>query len=457
MNQSSEILLDKNSGRNQTGVAIFAAIVSFLAYASVYAYRKPFTIATFDGLKYWGVSYQTLLIICQVLGYMLSKFYGIKFISELKRLGRKKTSLILVGSAWLSLFFFGLTPAPYGMLFLFINGFMLGFMWGIVFSYIEGRRATDLIGSVMAVSFIFAGGFTRSVAKWMMVEWNISENWMPFMTGLVFALPLILFIHLLETIPDPDEIDEKERAVRLPMSRNDRRRLLQSFGFGIIILSVSYLILTVLRDIRDNYMANLWNELGYGSNYSVFTKTETNTSLLVLFIIGMLVLVRKNIRAFGIIHFVIIIGFLLAGASSWLFIHGKMESVLWMQLVSIGLYLGYIPFNCIFFERFIAAFRVKGNAGFLIYIADAFGYLGSVGVMLSKEFFQLNLNWTQFYSKGVVIGAVFGVIGTCVSFLYFKRKHHLQKQFKYGTAFSNSCRCRSCRASNGKGVGSSWI
>jgi len=65
----------------KTTVAIIAASVSFLAYSSVYAYRKPFTVAEFDGLKYWGITYQTLLIISQVIGYMLSKVAGIKFIS----------------------------------------------------------------------------------------------------------------------------------------------------------------------------------------------------------------------------------------------------------------------------------------------------------------------------------------------------------------------------------------
>lgn len=409
-------------------VALYAALVTFLTYASVYAYRKPFTVATFDGKIFWGVSYQTLLIISQVMGYMLSKFYGIKFIAELKRIGRWKTSVVLIGTAWLSLFFFALTPAPYGMIFFFINGFVLGFMWGIIFSYAEGRRATDFIGAAMAVSFIFAGGFTRSVAKWLMVEWSISEQWMPFMTGLVFALPLVLFIFLLERVPQPDEDDIKERTVRLPMGREERRNFLKMFGWGIAIVTITYIFLTVMRDIRDNYMANLWNELGYGKNYSIFTKTETTTSLIVLLIMGMLVLVRRNIRAFRIIHIVIAAGFLLAGISSWLFITGKMSGALWMQLVSLGLYMGYIPFNCIYFERLIASFRIVSNVGFLIYIADAYGYLGSVAVMLSKEFFKFNINWSDFYSQGVVIISVFGLAGTIASLLYFNKKYRLLKQ-----------------------------
>ena len=59
----------------------------------------------------------------------------------------------------------------------------------------------------MAVSFIFAGGFTRTVAKWLLVEWQVSEQWMPFITGLIFALPLALLLYMLERIPLPNAAD----------------------------------------------------------------------------------------------------------------------------------------------------------------------------------------------------------------------------------------------------------
>ncbi|MET0466587.1 MAG: DUF5690 family protein [Chitinophagaceae bacterium] len=408
-------------------LAVLAALTAFLAYSSVYAYRKPFTVATFDGLRFWNISYQTLLIISQVIGYMLSKFYGIKFISELRSLGRFRTGMILTGSAWVCLWIFALLPAPWGMLPMFINGFLLGFMWGVIFSYLEGRRTTDFMGAVMAVSFIFAGGFTRTVGKWLMVEWSVAENWMPFFTGLIFIIPLVFFMWMLERIPPPDEDDRRERTVRLPMTVADRKMFLNQFGTGLIIVSITYLFLTVMRDIRDNYMANIWTELGHGSDYSVFTRTETNTSLLVLLIMGMLVLVRKNIRAFSVVHIVILAGFLIAGISSALFINGMMNGPVWMQLVSLGLYMGYIPFNCIFFERLIATFRINGNVGFLIYFADAFGYLGSVIIMLIKEFIRVQLNWSEFYSYGVVIGSLLGIAGVLFSYRYFRSRYYNSK------------------------------
>ncbi|MGK2862450.1 MAG: DUF5690 family protein [Chitinophagaceae bacterium] len=410
------------TGNKPIAVTLFAAMIAFLAYSSVYAFRKPFTVATFEGISFWGVPYQTLLIISQVVGYMLSKFYGIKFIAELKRIGRWKTIIILIAIAWISLLFFAIIPAPFGMIFFFVNGFMLGFMWGIIFSYVEGRLGTDFIGSVMAVSFIFAGGFTRSVAKWVMLEWRITEQWMPFITGLLFILPLILFIWLLERVPQPDKADVKARTERVPMDKADRKRFLKLFGGGIVIITITYSFLTIIRDVRDNFMANMWNELGYGKDAAIFTKTETTTSIIVLVLMSLLVLIRKNINAFRIIHIVIAAGFLVAGISSWLFVTGKMDGAFWMQLVSLGLYMAYIPFNCIFFERMIASFRIAGNVGFLIYIADSYGYLGSVIIMLVKSFLEIKLQWTWFYSNGVIIFSLIGVIGTLVSLFYFNKK-----------------------------------
>jgi hypothetical protein len=147
-------------------VAVYASLICFLTYASVYAFRKPFTVGSFsDGPTIFGLAFKDALVISQVLGYMFSKFYGIKFIAELKHVGRGKSILFLVGISWLSLFLFAIVPAPYSVLFLFTNGFPLGIIWGIVFSFVEGRKATDFIGAALAVSFIFSSGFVKSVAK----------------------------------------------------------------------------------------------------------------------------------------------------------------------------------------------------------------------------------------------------------------------------------------------------
>lgn len=407
-------------------IALFAAAVSFLTYASVYAYRKPFTVAEFNGLQYGGISYQSLLIICQVMGYMISKFFGIKFIAELKRRGRWKAGAVLLGTAWISLLFFAIIPAPYALVCLVINGFALGFMWGIVFSYVEGRRTTDFIGAVMAVSFIFAGGFTRSVAKWLMLEYGITENWMPFATGAIFALPLVFFIYLLEKIPPPDEDDMQNRAIRLPMNREQRGQFLKKFSLGIVIITAVYMLLTIMRDVRDNFMANMWAELGYGGNYRIFTKTEITISVIVLLMMALLVTVRRNMQAFQIIHVLVLAGFITACLSSVFFFNGELNGAVWMQLTGLGLYMAYIPFNCLFFERLIAVFKTSGNAGFLMYFIDAFGYLASTAIIVIKELMRVDRNWVSFFSGGIIVFSAMGMAGIIVSLIYFNKKY---KQF----------------------------
>ena len=413
---------DTDKYRN-TRVAVYAALISFLTYATVYAFRKPFTVGTFDQYPaVFGIPFKDTLVISQVLGYMLSKFYGIRFIAELKKIGRGRTILILIGISWVSLLFFAIVPAPWNIPFLFINGFPLGMIWGIIFSFVEGRRATDFIGAALAVSFIFSSGFVKSVAKWLMVNYQVTEQWLPFITGLVFLIPMLLLIFLLEKIPPPSETDIITRVTRLPMNKQERKNFFLHFRPGLVLLIVIYVFLTIFRDIRDNFAADIWKELGFGNQPSVFTATEVPITLLVLLLISSMILIKNNRKAFFITHFIIITGFLVAGVSSLLFVWHILPPFEWMTLVGLGLYMGYIPFNCILFDRMIATFRYAGNVGFLMYLADSFGYLGSVGVIITKTIFNAKLSWTTVYSTGVIILSVVGVITTFLALLYFNKK-----------------------------------
>ncbi|MCW3087276.1 MAG: hypothetical protein JWQ78_662, partial [Sediminibacterium sp.] len=408
----------------QTG--IYAAVVAFLTYTMIFGFRKSYTVCTFDGLRFAGLNYKTILVLSQMIGYLLAKFYGIKFISELKRLGRYKIILLLVGVAWLAWLFFALIPPPYNAVFLFINGFPLGILWGVVFSYVEGRRSTDFIGAALAVSFIFSSGFVKSVGGWLLLELQISEFWVPFVTGLVFALPLVFFIYLIEKIPPPDEADIEARMDRTPMTAADRRKFIRSFLPGLIACIFIYAFATIFRDIRDNFSADMWKEMGYLNQPAIFAKTETPITLIVLVLVGSMVLIRNSYKAFMLAHFFIAMGFVLAGASTFFFVRQQLDPVWWMTAVGLGLYMVYIPFNSVFFERLIAAFRFTGNVGFLIYLADSFGYLGSVSVLLSKEIFNVKLNWVEFFSNSVMVLSVVGVGITIFSAGYFARKKKQQ-------------------------------
>ncbi|HLI93854.1 MAG TPA: DUF5690 family protein, partial [Puia sp.] len=213
---------------------IYVSLTSFTVYACMYGFRKPFTAASYDGVRFLGISYKVVLVIAQVLGYMLSKFYGIRFIAGMQPARRAGFIVRLVLTAWVALLLFGIVPAPYNFVFMFINGLPLGMVWGLVFGFLEGRRTTELMGAVLATSFIFASGLAKTVGKSLMLSAGISETWMPFAAGAVFIGPLLISTWLLNQTPAPNAEDIAHRTIRLPMGKEQRQNFLRTFGIALI-------------------------------------------------------------------------------------------------------------------------------------------------------------------------------------------------------------------------------
>lgn len=403
--------------------ALYATVMAFSLYTCVYAFRKTFSVATFEGIAYLGISYKVWLVTFQVIGYGLSKFVGIKVIAELKASSRSVGILWMVAVAGLSWLLFGLVPAPYNIIFLFTNGFPLGMVWGMVFGYLEGRRYTEVLGAGMSVSFIFSAGFAKSVGGFIMRDWGTSEIWMPFVTSCVFVGPLLLFLWLLDKLPPPSAKDELLRTRRQPMDSMERKRFVRTFIPGIVLFTLSYMLMTTFRDLRDNFSAEIWKSLGYGDSPEIFTTTEIPVSFAVLIVMGSLVVIKNNKHALMILHLIIFAGMILIGVSTFLFTRQLIGPTAWMTLIGLGLYLGYVPFNSVFFDRLLAAFKYVGTVGFVMYIADAFGYLGSVSVMIFKEFVAAKVSWLDFFiSSGYIISGA-GSLLIAGSMIYFHAKH----------------------------------
>ncbi|CAI8856774.1 DUF5690 family protein [Chryseobacterium sp. IT-36CA2] len=406
----------------KTLVTLKAAFAAFGVYFCMYGFRKPFTVASFEGLSYFGVDYKILIIIAQAVGYFISKFIGIKFISELKPQKRITYLFTFIVIAELALLGFAVVPAPYNILFMFINGIPLGMIWGIVFSYIEGRKTTEIIGLFLCSSFVVSSGFTKSVGKFLMDNFSVSEFWMPFSAGLVFIIPLILFGLLLERIPKPSKEDILLKNKRQPLNGSERKALIQQFFVPIVCIIFLYISLTVLRDFRDNFNREIWDGLHFTFDSSIFTLTEIPIAVMVLVILSFMVKVKNNKKAFAYYHYILFAGILTVGLSTYLFQQGSLSPFLWMTISGFGMYICYIPFNGIYFDRMIAAFEIKGNVGFLIYIVDSFGYLGSVLILLYKNFGSAQTSWLNFYINLNYIITITVLVLSVIAFIAFRKK-----------------------------------
>jgi hypothetical protein len=388
----------------------------------MYGYRKAFSVASYSGYDIWGIDFKVFIIIAQVIGYTISKFIGIKIVSELSHAKRAVFLVTLILLAELSLYLFSVVPAPYNAIFLFANGLPLGMVWGTVFSYIEGRYSTELLGLGLSTSYILASGYAKSVGKYLMVNHGVSEFSMPYMTGLLFLLPFVLFVYLLHQLPEPTPAEEQFKVKRVPMTADDRRNFFIKFALGISILTITYMLLAAYRDLRDNFAVEIWSAVGFSNQPSVFTLSEIPIAVSVPLILIFMMLIKNHKKAVIANLVAIAFGFLVVGISTLLYQLGFVSPVFWMIATGFGLYLGYVPFNSILFDRLVAMNGSRANSSFLINIADSFGYTASTGVLLYKNFGQTDISWYTFFLYSGYFISIIGIALSLLAIFYFKKK-----------------------------------
>ncbi len=409
----------------------FSIAGTFITYFSMYAFRKPFLAGQYQDLELAGIDYKILLIITQVIGYTLSKFVGIREVAAVQHHDRIGLILKLILGSWIALLFMGLTPYPYNFIWLFFNGLALGMIWGLVFSFIEGKRNTEFLAATLASSFIIASGVVKSTGVSLMLK-GVSEFWMPFMTGLVFVPFLLLGVLMLSKIPGQTKEDIRLRTHRIPMDGKQRIRFLSSFAPGVLITTIIYMTLNAMRDFRDNFAVELWAGLGYPEQPAILTLSEIPIAVLCLLMIGLMIYIKDNRKAFYLN--IILLG--LSGAAlltvTFLFETKLVNPVLWMILVGSGMYMAYMLYHTMLFERWIALFKYKSNVGFLMYISDAFGYSASVAVMLYKDLGSHDLSWVAFFSKVSYLTGFIVMVMSALGWIYF-RKREQQERIRLAT------------------------
>jgi len=192
----------------------YAIFFAFTTYFTMYAFRKPFAAAMYSGYEFGGFTLKAALVISQILGYAISKYIGIKVCSEIIRDNRLYALFILIISAEVSLILFAIVPIHWKVFAIFLNGLPLGMVWGLVVLYLEGRRTSELLLAGLSCSFIVASGVVKDVGRTLMMNLQISEWWMPAVTGLCFLPFFLLAAWLLDQVPSASQVDIAEFSSR---------------------------------------------------------------------------------------------------------------------------------------------------------------------------------------------------------------------------------------------------
>lgn len=409
---------------------LWAGGAALLSYSLVYTLRKPYTAASFEGLTFMGSDYKVAVTTIQILGYVIAKFFGIKIISELKKENRFR---FFVGSAILAelaLVGFGLLEAPYNVAAMFVNGLSLGCMWGVIFSFIEGRKVTDILASLLGVSMVFSSGVAKSFGLFAMNEMQIDQFWMPAVIG-GFALPLLVFMgYMLKRLPQPTAEDIALRNERVVLDGKGRVALFRKYAPILTLLFIGNFMLLVLRDIKEDFLVNILDM----SNQSswLFARIDTIVTLIILGIFALFAFFRNNIRALLWLMTLVIAGCLTMTYVSFHYETLDLKPVTWLFIQSLSLYIAYLTFQTIFFDRFIACFRIKGNVGFFIALIDFIGYLGTVTLLSTKEFLNIELEWFALFNH------IAGFVGATCSILFIVASILIHRKYMQGLKLKNT-------------------
>lgn len=399
---------------------LWAGGAALLSYSLVYALRKPFTAASFENAEFFDMDYKVVVTISQILGYVVSKFIGIKLISELQSEERFKFILTSVLLAEASLILFGLLSTPFNVAAMFLNGLSLGCMWGVIFSFIEGRRVTEILASLLGVSMVISSGTAKSVGLYVMNHLHVSEFWMPALIGAV-ALPLLLLLGwALNKLPEPNKEDIAMKSERETLNGKQRWELFKSFMPFLSMLFIANIAIVVLRDIKEDFLVNIIDVSAYSP--WLFAQIDSVVTLIILGIFGLMVLVKDNLKALSVLFGLIIAGMIVMSVVSFGQQQFRLSPVIWLFIQSLCLYIAYLTFQTIFFDRFIACFRIRGNVGFFIVTTDFLGYTGTVLVLVLKEFCNPDIDWAVFYNRFAGYVGIFCCATFVCSFVYLHQR-----------------------------------
>ncbi|MCA9215392.1 MAG: hypothetical protein KDB27_20145 [Planctomycetales bacterium] len=413
----------RESSSSPIWLTIYGGAAAFAAYFCMYAFRKPFSAGTYEGLTLLNteVTLKSAFVMSQLCGYIVSKFIGVGVCSQATRKSRGITLVGLIVWAELALLLLAVLPQSLKPVAMFLNGLSLGMVWGLVVRYLEGRLISDPMLAALCCSFILASAYVKRVGLELMQHFGIAEFWMPFATGLVFFVPFLIAVWMLESLPEPTHKDQVARMTRVPMNFSAQLDFVVRFFFGLATLIAVYFVLTAYRNFRDDFSVDILKEEGIGDIGEALTNIENYVAFFVIAIVGAMFLFKGRRSGLLAMFAVMILGSVLLAIATPLYDRQVIDGRTWMFLTGLGGYLIYVPYNAALFDRIIASTGTVGTAVFAIMLADFIGYMSTIPLLLGRDLLFSGISHLQFFRIFTYVVAGVSFVLLVVSGLYFDR------------------------------------
>eukprot|EP01062_Namystynia_karyoxenos_P055706 TRINITY_DN4676_c0_g1_i2.p1 TRINITY_DN4676_c0_g1~~TRINITY_DN4676_c0_g1_i2.p1 ORF type:complete len:601 (+),score=181.92 TRINITY_DN4676_c0_g1_i2:82-1803(+) len=415
--------------------SLAAALAAFGGQTLWHMLRTPWRSASYKrDEKVLGVEYKDALVITWTLAYFLGKVVSAPLLGGLRRHRRLPLLLLCACVNLVAMAAFAILPQGEGsqwadyarMGALALSSFPLTFTRCTVFRYLEGRDYTDFLGAVMSGGIIIGPGAAKSAGS-LVTDLGVSEETMPIVVG-GCAFPLLLLdAFLLDALPEPSVSERSRRGDRPPMTGKEQWAFFSSYWPGLVALMLSCMTITALRDFRDAFLPDMWQEMNDGDSMpsALYTITEVIISVVVLSSVALVSLVEDNR-----VGFAIILGYCTAGCALLAAIQfaagelweSRTGQAVWITATGVGIFYAYVPLSAVVYDRLIGALGEQATSVFIISLSDALGYCGSVGLLLFRNYYDEmeTLEKHEFFRDSSRFGGAFAVLCYITAGFYFR-------------------------------------
>ena len=165
-------------------------------------------------------------------------------------------------------------------------------MWGVIFSFLEGRKLSGILASIMGLSIAFSSGLAKSVGLFLIQDLGVDPFWMPATIGAVAFILLIILGFVLNALPEPTAEDIACCTKRVPMDASQRKKIFSSFAAVLTMLFVANLFITVMQDIKEDFLVKLVDTTRFSS--WVFSGIDSTVTIIILLMFLQISMIREH-------------------------------------------------------------------------------------------------------------------------------------------------------------------
>lgn len=376
------LVLPPPYGHSDFAIAVQLALRAFLFYTFVQIIKMCAFGTSWAGETFGSMDMKAALGIAQTIGYFVGHWVEMLIVPKLVRrqLAPAAAALVLGSGGVLAV---GCAlPVPALPVCMFFSCVILANAWGLMVRFTEGRARTDAIVSMLNFTYIGMNGVVKATAQWLVMH-GLSPRAMVAGFCLFAMAGGSVMAAALARVPPPSSADLALRCARDEMRsvRADGCALLARHGVGLSLVLLTYMVVGVLRTVRDYYEKELFDAVGMDDRPTATAVAELICGMAVLCMTGLLAFIADSWRALNVILVCSAMGGAMTAVVTLAWRAGMVGGFVWVLGVGMAIFVPYVSLGTVLFDRLLAAAHEHLTSSLIIIVGDVLVMFATVGAL----------------------------------------------------------------------------